>query len=57
MNATPITKQAKTVLQATMLLISLFVLPISVGMVGRVLAHDQAAASFEPQWDHPLFQW
>jgi hypothetical protein len=57
MTATTIIKQAKVFLQATMILVAVGVVPVLVGMVGRSLAHDQAAAAFEPQLDRPVFHW
>jgi|HubBroStandDraft_2_1064218.scaffolds.fasta_scaffold202499_1 uncharacterized membrane protein len=57
MTATTIIKQAKILLQASMILISLCVLPIMIGMVGRSMAHDQAVAAVEPQLDRPVFHW
>ena len=55
--ATTIVKQAKVFLQATMILIAVGIVPVLVGMVGRSLAHDQAATAFELQLDRPAFHW
>jgi hypothetical protein len=54
---TTIVKQSKALLQVTMILISVGLVPVSVGLLGRSFAHSQAIAALEPQVVGPVFQW
>jgi len=57
MTATRIVRQAKALLQVTMILISVGLVPVMVGMLGRSLAHSQAVVALEPQVVGPVFHW
>jgi hypothetical protein len=52
---TTIVKQAKDLLQDTMILISVGLVPVSVGLLGRSVGHNQAIAALEPQVVGPTF--
>ena len=54
---TMLIKQAKALFLVTMILTAAGLVPVSIGMVGRSMAHDQAAATFDPLLDRPVFHW
>jgi hypothetical protein len=56
MTATMIVKQAKALLQVTMILISVGLVPVMVGMLGRSFAPNQVVAA-DLQTGGPVFQW
>jgi hypothetical protein len=57
MTATTIVKRMKALLRITMILISVGLVPIAVGMLGRSLVPSQSVTSLDPQMDRPVFQW
>jgi|HubBroStandDraft_6_1064221.scaffolds.fasta_scaffold946809_2 hypothetical protein len=56
MTATTIVKQAQALLQVTMILISIGLVPVMVGMLGRSDAPNQVVAA-DLQTGGPVFQW
>jgi hypothetical protein len=57
MTATTIVRQVKALLQVTVILISVSLVPVAVGMLGRSLVPNQTLMILEPQKDRPGFQW
>jgi len=57
MTAKTIIRQAKAFLQVTTILISVGLVPVMVGTLGRSLAAHQAVTTLDPQMDGPVLQW
>jgi hypothetical protein len=57
MTATTIVKQIKAFLRITMILISVGLVPVAVGMLGRSLVPSQSVTVLDPEMDRPVFQW
>jgi|HubBroStandDraft_6_1064221.scaffolds.fasta_scaffold1003615_2 hypothetical protein len=57
MTAKTIIGQAKAFLQVTTILISVGLVPIMVGTLGRAIAPHQAMTALDPQTVGPVFPW
>ncbi|MGP0090222.1 MAG: hypothetical protein ACLPKB_09730 [Xanthobacteraceae bacterium] len=57
MKAPTIVKLVKAFLQITMILISIGLVPIAVGLLGRSRVPSQIVTVLNPQMDRPVPQW
>jgi hypothetical protein len=57
MTATTIVRQVKALLQVAVILISVSLVPVAVGMLGRSLVPNQTVMILDLQMDRPVFQW
>ncbi len=57
MTARTIVKHVKALLQVTLILISVGLVPVTVGMLGRSLAPNHSVTALEPLMDGPVLQW
>jgi hypothetical protein len=57
MTATTIVRQVKALLQVTVILISVSLVPVAVGIIGRSFVPNQTVMILDPQMDRPVFQW
>jgi hypothetical protein len=57
MTARTIIAQAKALLQATLILISVGSVPVMVGMAGRSLAANHSVVALEAETVGPVLQW